>query len=64
LQYDIFKSDDFEHDFRITDLGEAKQPVSVHNYANVDVRAIRSDLEAQGWSRNDIDAFISKHLTR
>jgi aspartate 1-decarboxylase len=64
LQYDVFKSDAFEHDFRITDLSATEQPVSVHNYANVDLRAIRADLEAQGWSLQDIDAFVSKHLTR
>lgn len=64
LRYDVFKSSDFEFDFRITDLSEAEKPASVHNYANVDLRAIRSELDAKGWSRKDIDDFIAQHLTR
>lgn len=64
LQYDVFKSEAFEHDFRITDLSETDQPASVHNYANVDLREIRAELDAKGWAAADINAFIAKHLTR
>lgn len=64
LQYDVFKSDAFEYDFRITDLSETDQPASVHNYANVDLREIRTELEAKGWAAADINAFIARHLTR
>lgn len=64
LQYDVYKSDAFDYDFRITDLSETDQPASVHNYANVDLREIRAELEAKGWAQDDIRAFIAKHLTR
>jgi aspartate 1-decarboxylase len=64
LQYDVFKSDRFEYDFRITDLGEPERPVSVHNYANVDLKAIRSALEEKGLERDAIDAFVARYLTR
>jgi aspartate 1-decarboxylase len=65
LQYEVFKSDAFEHDFRITEIvGEEHRPATVHNYANVDIRAIRIDLEAKGLDRAAIDAFIAAHLTR
>ena len=64
LQYDVFKSDAFDFDFRITDLGATGDPVSVHNYANVDLTAIRAELEEKGRDPEAIDAFISRHLTR
>lgn len=64
LQYEVFKSEAFEYDFRITDLGEPETPVSVHNYANVDLAAIRDDLKAKGLDDGAVDAFISSHLTR
>lgn len=64
LQYDIFKSDTLAFDFRITDLSATEQKVSVHNYANVDLNAIRAELEEKGLDTAAIDAFISRHLTR
>ncbi len=64
LQYDVFKSDAFAFDFRITDLSATEQPVSVHNYANVDLKAIRAELEERGLDADVIDAFVSRHLTR
>lgn len=64
LQYDVFKSDSFEYDFRITGLDQTDEPASVHNYANVDLQKIRADLEAKGWDQAEITAFIAKHMTR
>ena len=40
---------------RIVD-STATRPASVHNYANVNVRAIRADLKAKGLSDADIEA--------
>jgi aspartate 1-decarboxylase len=63
LYYEVFKSEAREFDFRIVDT-KASRPPSVHNYANVDVRAIRAELEAKGLSDSDVDAFVEKFLTR
>ncbi len=64
LHYEVFKSDARPFDFRIVDNGAAAQPASVHNYANVDVRAIRAALKAKGLSTADIEDFVAKFLTR
>lgn len=64
LQYDVFESDAFAYDFRISDLSAGDTPVSVHNYANVDLSAIREELQEQGLESAAIDSFISRHLTR
>ncbi len=63
LQYEVFKSDVRDFDFRIVDQS-AHKPASVHNYANVDLNAIRAELKSKGLSDQDIGAFIAKHLTR
>lgn len=63
LHYEVFKSPAREFDFRIVDA-TATRPASVHNYANVDLRAIRDDLKAKGLSESDIEAFVAKYLTR
>ena len=51
-----------EH-FRIVDT-KANRPASAHNYANVDVRAIRADLKDKGLADAEIDAFVEKFLAR
>ena len=63
LYYEVFKSAARDFDFRIVDAA-ATRPGSVHNYANVDVRAIRDELKAKGLSPTDIDGFVAKYLTR
>lgn len=63
LHYEVYKSAARDFDFRIVDATATKS-ASVHNYANVDVRAIRADLKAKGLSDSDIEAFVSKYLTR
>ena len=63
LQYEVFKSDARQFDFRIVD-GKAHQPASIHNYPDVNLSAIRGELESKGLSEADIDSFISKYLTR
>ncbi len=63
LYYEVFKSEAREFDFRIVDA-TATRPASVHNYANVDLRAIRADLKAKGLSDPDIETFVGKYLTR
>ena len=64
LQYEIFKSDKFDFDFRITAVGGSKQPVSVKNYAGVNLSDIRVELESKGWDEESINSFISNYLTR
>jgi aspartate 1-decarboxylase len=63
LQYEVYKSKDREFDFRIVS-DATHQPAATHNYANVDIRAIREDLKAKGLKAAEIDAFIEKFLTR
>ncbi|TAK98181.1 MAG: aspartate 1-decarboxylase [Rhodospirillaceae bacterium] len=63
LHYEVFKSAAREYDFRI--VGDmTSQAASVHNYANVDIRAIRDDLRAKGLKPAEIDSFVEKFLTR
>ena len=63
LEYEVFKSEHRPFDFRIVDKS-AHKPASVHNYADVDLRAIRDELKAKGLSDLDVDGFITKYLTR
>ena len=63
LHYEVYKSAARDFDFRIVDA-TATKAASVHNYANVNVRAICADLKAKGLSDTDIEAFVSKYLTR
>ena len=74
LYYNIFKSEDFDHDFSINfskELNNIDFPsrdndelVTVKNYVNVNLKNIRRDLEAKGWEIDEINKFISKHMTR
>lgn len=63
LYYEVFKSDKREFDFRIVDT-KAKRPASVHNYAGVDVSAIREALKAKGLTDVDVESFVEKFLAR
>ena len=63
LHYEVFKSPARDFDFRIVDA-TASRAASVHNYAYVDVRAIRAELKSKGLSEADIEAFIARFLTR
>jgi aspartate 1-decarboxylase len=63
LQYEVFKSPAREYDFRIVGAADT-QPASVHNYPNVDIRAICEELRARGLTQADVDAFVAKFLTR
>ncbi len=63
LHYEVFKSDARAFDFRIVDT-TASRPGSVHNYANVDVRAIRAELKAKGLSTAEVEDFVAKFLAR
>lgn len=62
LHYEVFKGEKREYDFRIVD--STTNRASTHNYANVDVTAIRSDLKAKGIADADIEAFVKKFLAR
>ena len=74
IYYNIFKSDDFDYDFRIQfseALNNSDSPkrndyesVTVKNYVNVNLENIRRDLEDKGWEMDAINQFISKHMTR
>ena len=64
LEYEIFKSEDFDFDFRITPQNSSHEPVSVNNYVNVNLVNIRKELEGKGWSEQDINLFIANHMTR
>ena len=63
LHYEVFKSAARDYDFRIVG-GVTSQTASVHNYANVDIRAIREELKAKGLPAAEVDAFVEKYLTR
>ncbi len=63
LHYEVFKSPARDFDFRIVDAS-ASRAARVHNYAYVDVRAIRAELKSKGLSEPDIEAFIARFLTR
>lgn len=63
LEYEVFKSGQRPFDFRIVDKS-VHQPASIHNYVDVDLRAIRGELKAREFSDSDIDGFIAKYLTR
>lgn len=63
LYYEVFKSDAREFDFRIVDTTK-NRPASAHNYANVDVRAIRAALKDKGFSDVDVASFVEKFLSR
>ena len=63
LYYEVFKSEAREFDFRIVDT-PAGRPASAHNYANVDVTAIRTHLKTKGMSDGDINTFVEKFLAR
>jgi aspartate 1-decarboxylase len=62
LLYDVFSSEERPYDFRILDAG--KHTVDdCHTWPNVNISAIRSDLEAKGWAAKDIDEFIKSHFS-
>ena len=61
LYYDVFASDQRPYDFRIVDT--ERSTASCHTWPNVNVSAIRSELQAKGWSGEDIDAFVTTHLS-
>ena len=63
LYYEVFESPQRAFDFRIVDTN-AGRPASTHNYANVDVSAIRDELKAKGFSVAEIENFVSKFLAR
>ena len=58
----MFKSDAREYDFRIVD--STTKGAATHNYANVDVTAIRADLKTKGIAPADIESFVKKFLAR
>lgn len=62
LEYDVFKSERMAFDFRIVDAASHAEDAP-HNFTNVDVAAVRSELKAKGLSSADIDAFVAKHLS-
>jgi len=61
LYYDVFKSEAREFDFRIMDA-ETNTIESCHTWQSVDVKGVRSDLKAKGWSEADIAAFVKSHF--
>ena len=63
LYYEVFESETRAFDFRIVDTN-AGRPATAHNYANVDVRAIRAELKSKGLSDGDIADFVSKFIAR
>ncbi len=61
LEYEVFKSPAREFDFHIIDARDQKEEIC-HTYSNVDVSAVRDDLKARGWSEEDAEAFVARHL--
>jgi aspartate 1-decarboxylase len=63
LYYEVFESEQRAFDFRIVDTN-AGRPAATHNYANVDVSAIRAELRSKGFSVAEIENFVAKYLAR
>lgn len=63
LKYDVFKSERSQYDFRIIDAN-TNEIENCHTYPNVDINAIRTDLQGRGMSEDNISAFIEKYLMR
>ena len=63
LQYEVYKGPERDFDFRIVDT-TAQRPAATHNYANVDVRGIRAELMAKGFTDVEAHAFVEKYLAR
>lgn len=62
LLYDVYASEERPYNFRILDA--AKQTVDeCHTWPNVDISAIRADLEERGWSKPEIDAFMAHYFS-
>ncbi len=61
LQYEVFKSEARAFDFRIVDV-DTERFDECHTYPNVDVAAIRRDLERRGWAAAEIDSFCDQYL--
>ena len=64
LQYEVYASDRYNYDFRIVDIEHGESVASVHNYAGVNVGAIREDLANRGLSDQEIEDFVTKYLIR
>ncbi len=62
LAYDVFRSSERPYDFRIIDLDSQSQD-GCHTWPNVDVAAIRADLQAKGWADDVVAAFIETHFS-
>lgn len=62
LMYDVFKSAARPFDFRIIDASTELAEVC-HTYSNVNVVAIRTELEQRGWVSADIDAFCEQYFS-
>ena len=62
LLYDVFASEKRPYDFRIVDA-DSHNVESCHTWPNVNVSAIREELQAKGWKESEIDNFISSHFS-
>ena len=61
LNYEVYPSERRPFDFRIVDA-DTHALEACHTYPNVDVSAIRKDLKAKGWTDDEVDVFVHKHM--
>ena len=62
LYYDVYSSEKRPFDFRIMDAA-SHDPDQCHTWPNVDIKSVRDDLAAKGWSADEIDAFVKAHFS-
>ena len=62
LEYDTFKSQDRAFDFRIIDAATDTEG-ECHTYTNVDITAIRNDLEKRGWKPKEVEEFCASYFS-
>lgn len=62
LYYDVFQSEGYPYDFRIMDA-KKHQIESCHTWPNVDINKVQTDLLGKGWSKAEVDAFITTHFS-
>ncbi len=62
LYYDVYKSEQRAYDFRIMDA-VSETVESCHTWPNVNIAAVKSELEAKGWPQSEIDSFLTKHFS-
>ncbi len=61
LNYEVFRSEERPFDFRIVDE-TTHATEACHTYPNVNIANVRKALQDKGWSDEEVEAFVAKHL--